>query len=188
MPKTLGLDLSLLATGVCVLDGESSNPAMRCMLIEREKATTVLESIVRLISISDDINKIISDEKPDIIIIEAPAKNQVWQAANIGELHGAVKTRIFERFKVVPMVEQATKMRKAVVGTISSRREKIEKDGKQVTRTSYGVVPGKKDGKYKRASVKDIIELRLKERGLEFESQDEMDAYVAARYAMNSIK
>lgn len=188
MPKTMGLDLSLLATGVCVLDGDTEVRSMRCLLMKRDSTSGVLESIERLISIAEDIIKIASDENPSAIIIEAPAKNQVWQAANIGELHGVVKVKIFEELGIVPFVEQATKMRKAVVGSISSKREKIKKNGKDVSRVSYGLVPGKKGGKYKRATVKDIVELRLKERGLEFKSQDEMDAYVAAKYGFNLIR
>lgn len=190
MPKTLGLDLSLKATGVCVLDGDDpEKPSMRCLTMFRDKVSGVKASIERLISIAEDIETIYAGEEPDIVIIEAPAKNQVYQAANIGELHGVVKTRLFEKFGVVPMVEQATRMRKSVVGPISSKREKKKnKNGKEVSQVSYGLVPGKKAGKYKKATVKDIIELRLKEMGLTFKTQDEMDAYVAARFAMNTLK
>ena len=189
MARVLGLDLSLRSTGVCVLDGElDMEPRKRSLTMKRDKTSSIKESIERLISISDDINQIINDESPDIVVIEAPAKNQVWQAANIGELHGVVKIRMFERFHIVPWVEQVTKLRKAVIGHISSKREKTKKKDKEISKVSYGLIPGKRDGKFKKATVKDIVELRLKERGLEFGSQDEVDAYICAKYAWDKLK
>jgi hypothetical protein len=117
------------------------------------------------------------------VVIEAPAMNQKWQASQIGELHGVVKSTIYVDKKIVPYVEQATKLRKAVVGELNSKRTKIkDSKGKLVNKVDYGTVPGRRVGTVKKATIKDIIEFRLSEQGLRFSTQDEMDAYVAAKY------
>lgn len=184
--RVIGLDLSLKGTGVCVLSGARLSPQRTTVRIGRESCSGVLASIERLLSISDEIINML--EYDDIVVIEAAALNQKWQAAAIGELHGVVKTQLYTRKNIVPMVEQATKMRREVVGKIESKRTKEKMaSGKVESKVNYGLVPGKIAGKYKKATVKDIIELRLSNQGLKFDTQDEMDAYVAARYAWNLL-
>jgi Holliday junction resolvasome RuvABC endonuclease subunit len=182
----MGLDLSLRGTGVCVIDGEPGGPrSQRTWLFPKGKVTTIEAKIKRLVSIAEDLVGLAEAEKPDHIIIEAPAKNQKWQAAAIGEVHGVIKVQIFLAMGLIPMIKESTQMRAAVVGKIPKVQETYEvTKGKKKTikkRWSYGTIPGKR-GKPIRATIKDVIEHRLKERGLEFPSQDEMDAYVAAEY------
>lgn len=181
--KVLGLDLSLRATGVCLLEGdEDKTPAIRTELIPQPEAKTAEARIMRLVAIAEVIVKIIREEKPDHVVIEAAAKGQVWQAANIGEIHGVVKVQVFLENGQIPMVKEATEMRKAVVGEIKRVRVSyLDKNGESKSRVSYGEIPGA-HGKNKRATIKDIIEMRLADRGLKFPSQDEMDAYVAAKF------
>jgi Holliday junction resolvasome RuvABC endonuclease subunit len=181
--KVLGLDLSLNATGYCILAGERGfEPSVvGSGVLEKEADKTVEQRVARLASIVDDVLEIIRKERPDHVIIEAPAVNQPFQAAAIGEVHGAVKVQLYKE-GIIPIVEQATAMRSTVVGRIEKRFEKyLDKNGRIKRRITYGTIPGKR-GKPKRATVKDIIEHKLKERGLAFGTQDEMDAYVAARY------
>lgn len=185
--RVVGLDLSLLATGVCILEGEET-PTIVTRLISRERSSGVTQRTQHIRSISDEINKIIKEIDCPLVVIEAAAKNQVWQAAAIGELHGVVKDRLLFELNIRPRVEQATKMRKAVVGTINSSRKKVvTDDGSVVKVVDYGRIPGKRDGKTKKATVKDIIEIRLKQQGLEFSSQDEMDAYIAAKFVWDEM-
>ena len=187
--RVLGLDLSLRGTGICFLTGEpGSKPSIETKRLARESCSGVAAGVHRLLSISDEIINMIGNSHIDAVIIEAPAQNQKWQAAAIGELHGAVKTQLFLKLNIIPMVEQATKVRKSVVGKIVSKRVKQKKDGKIVSYTTYGTVPSKIKGKTKKASVKDIIEMRLKNEGLSFDTQDEMDAYVTARYAWDALQ
>lgn len=184
----VGLDLSLKSTGVCVLTGQDTVPIRITRLIEGPKTSGVLQSIARLDMISGEIIALISSYDAKVVIIEAAALNQKWQAAAIGELHGVVKNKIFNQLHIVPMVEQATKMRKVVVGKIGSKREKyIDTDGEEKTRTSYGRIPSKIGKKTKKATVKDIIEGRLREQGILFDNQDEMDAYVTAKYGWDVV-
>lgn len=186
--KVVGLDLSLLSTGICILEGAySSEPMRRCILFPRDKVQGIQQSIERLLDIAHVVTSIVSEEKPNAVIIEAPAKNQVWQAAAIGELHGVVKTQLYVVCNVVPLVEQATKMRKAVIGKIERSFESFTDDsGKKKRRVSYGTVLGK-SGRARRATVKDVIERVLAGRGLTFPTQDEMDAYVAAKFAWDHL-
>lgn len=188
--KVLGLDLSLRATGGCTISGDRNNILdIKTFLLKRESVKGVQASVERLISIANDITDMITKESITIVVIEAPAQNQKWQAAAIGELHGVVKTQIFSKTGIVPYVEQATKLRKAVVGEINSKRRKVvDKSGKFVNKVDYGLISGKRKGTTKKATVKDIVEQRLNDRGLTFPSQDEMDAYVAARYIWDYLK
>ena len=190
--KVLGLDLSLRATGVCLLDGEPGGERMlRTWLFSKPQVKGVEAKVRRLISIAEDLVNLVEEECPDHICIEAPAKNQKWQAAAIGEVHGVIKVQIFLATGIVPMVKESTEMRKGVIGKMDKVLEVVkskDKNGKEVSkkRWSYGTIPGKR-GKPIKATIKDVIEQRLKERGLEFPSQDEMDAYVAAEFCWGKV-
>jgi len=181
--KVLGLDLSLKGTGICVLEGDpASEPKMRTERFPQPEAKTVEERVKRLENIAEHIVQLMNGEQPDYVIIEAAAKNQVWQAAAIGEIHGVVKLQIYLATRRVPLVKEVTEMRKVVVGKIERKMVPVAgKTGKIKKQVSYGQVDGKR-GKKKRATVKDIVEMRLAELGLKFPTQDEMDAYVAAKY------
>jgi hypothetical protein len=178
----VGLDLSINGTAACILTGEPGiEPTMDTRLLYREKTSGVRDRLLSLISVAEDIVKIIKEAHTDAVIIEAPAQNQVWQAAAIGEVHGIIKTYIWSQCGIIPMVEQATKARANVVGTINrSFKMVMDGKGKKKRQVSYGTVEGK-SGRAKKATVKDIIESKLKERGLVFDTQDSMDAYVIAR-------
>lgn len=185
--KVLGLDLSLKGTGICLLEGEpGSEPSMRTELCPQGEAKTVEERVLRLVSITERVVSLINGENPDYIIIEAPAKNQMWQAAAIGEIHGVVKVQVYLASGKFPWVREATEMRKVVVGKIERVFVTFEVKGKKKRRVSYGEIEGA-HGKKKRATVKDVIEGRLKERGLTFPTQDEMDAYVAAAFCWGKV-
>ena len=189
MARVLGLDLSLRATGVCILEGDlSKRPTCKTRLFSQEKADTVEDRTLRLISVAEAVLDFFEAEKPDLVVIEAPAKDQKFQSAAIGEMHGVIRTQLFLAFGVHPMVKESTMLRKAVIGKIERKFEDIQTGkGKKKRRITYGMVPGKRGSKMKRATIKDIIELRLREEGWEFPSQDEMDAYVAARYGWNEL-
>jgi len=188
--KVLGLDLSLRATGVCVLDGVPGGDhpeSVWTALFPQPQVKGVKDEVMRLIAITELVLDLIRKEAPEHIVIEAPAKNQQWQAAKIGEIHGVIKVQIFLATGIVPMVKEASQMRKAVVGTISKVQETVvDSKGKKKKQWSYGVIPGKRGGT-KKATIKDAIELLLRNNGLEFPSQDEMDAYVTAKYCWNSL-
>lgn len=187
--KSLGLDLSLLATGVCLLSGPiDSTPLVTTLLIKKKKTSGVQESIDRLIAIAKGVIEVVQEHRPDVVVIEAPAMNQKWQAAAIGELHGVIKTQLYLACGITPLVEQATKLRSEVVGKIERSFEKVvDAKGETKKRVSYGKIPGK-GGRMKKATVKDLIEMRLKDQGLIFPSQDEMDAYVAAKFGWERMR
>ncbi len=189
MPVIVGLDLSLNGTGVCVVSGETAAEVVHSSLLKRETVPGVQAQVARLISISVDIIDIINKFKPNEVIIEAAARSQVWQAAAIGEVHGVVKADIVRQTGIIPRVEQASKMRKEVVGTINSKRVTYyDTKGKKKSRVNYGLLPSKIKGKSKRATIKDVIEQRLLEQGAQFSTQDEMDAYVAAKFGWITLK
>ena len=189
--KVIGLDLSLKATGVCILEGDpDGEPTYRTRVISRVRPKDVEGRIMLLASIVEEINTIFDEEKPDYAIIEAPAKNMKWQAASIGEIHGVVKLQLWLAYKIVPMIKEATFLRKHIVGEIKSKMidvviSVVKNKGKTKRKRSYGRVPGARGG-WKEATIKDIVAQRLKENeGLEFPNHDEMDSYVTARYCWN---
>jgi Holliday junction resolvasome RuvABC endonuclease subunit len=186
--KSIGLDLSLKSTGVCIVSQGLEPPLeIRTIRIVNDLSKDTKGRILDLIDIAKAISDLVDRERPDVVVIEAPAMNQQWQAAAIGELHGVVKHTLWAVLSIVPVVEQATKMRSMVVGKIGRSFEKVLDDrGKVKKRVSYGTIEGK-HGKQKRATVKDVIEIRLRERGLVFPSQDEMDAYVAAKFGLDLL-
>jgi Holliday junction resolvasome RuvABC endonuclease subunit len=186
--KVLGLDLSLRGTGICVLEGEpGEEPKHRTELVPMKEAKTVEEKVLRLVGITERIVVLVNGENPDYIIIEAPTKGQVWQQAAIGEIHGVVKVQIYLASGKFPWVKEATEIRKGVFGKIERVFVTYEdRNGKKKRRVSYGEIPGAK-GKKKRATVKDLIEGKLKAQGLSFPTQDEMDAYVTARYCWGKV-
>lgn len=160
---------------------------MRTELCPQAEAKTVEERVMRLVKITERIVSLVGGEEPDHIIIEAPAKDQKWQAAAIGEIHGVVKVQIYLSSGKFPWVKESNTMRKDVVGKIERVFVTYEDTkGKKRKRVSYGEVMGA-NGKKRRGTVKDVIEARLKARGLSFPTQDEMDAYVAARYCWDKV-
>lgn len=187
--KVFGLDLSLLGTAICIYDVNTGTYSTQ--MVRGDKASTEEAKIKRLHNVSSKLLEIIEKESfgDEIsVIIEAPAKNQQWQAANVGEMHGVVKIDLFRKLNIIPWVEQATKLRKEVVGKIERKTETVTgKNGKEKKAVSYGKILGK-NGKLKKATIKDIVQARLKEQGFEFETQDEMDAFVCARWLVNKLK
>lgn len=181
--KVLGLDLSMKSTGICLLDGDSLDSlSVRTELFKQPSTKGVEEGVRRLLAISEKVVSLVRAESPHHVIIEAAAKNQVWQAAAMGEVHGAVKSHLLRETGIIPLVKEATEMRKVVIGKIERKMvEYTDRNGNKKRRVSYGDIVGPR-GKPKRASVKDLIQLRLADLGLRFDTQDEMDAYVAARY------
>lgn len=185
--KVLGLDLSLRSTGACILYGDGGRPKCRTFLFAQPKASSVEERTERLCAIAEGIVELFDREKPDLVVIEAPAKDQKYQGAAIGELHGVVRSQLYLAFKIHPIVKESTQLRKAVVGTIGRKFVDYQKrNGKMGRRVDYGKVRGK-SGRMKLATIKDIVEVRLRDAGWEFPSQDEMDAYVAARFGWNKL-
>lgn len=190
--KVIGLDLSLKGTGICILEGDqTAEPTHRTMVLERVRPKDVEGRIRLLISIVEEINTIFEKEKPDYYIIEAPAKNMKWQAATIGEIHGVVKLQLWLAYSLVPMIKEASFLRKHAVGGIKSKWVEVtisrgKNKGKTKRKRSYGKVASARGGT-RDATIKDIVAQRLKEDwGLEFPNHDEMDSYVTARYCWNA--
>jgi Holliday junction resolvasome RuvABC endonuclease subunit len=190
--KVIGLDLSLKGTGVCILEGEIEDaPVHRTRVIVRTRPKDVEGRIRLLASIVEEINVIFDEERPDYTIIEAPAKNMKWQAASIGEIHGVVKLQLWLAYKTVPMIKEATFLRRHIVGEIKSKMIDVtisrgKNKGKTKRKRSYGKVAAANGG-MREASIKDIVAQRLKDdMGLEFPNHDEMDSYVTARYCWNA--
>jgi Holliday junction resolvasome RuvABC endonuclease subunit len=184
----IGIDLSLLSTGICILQGDSNaSPVVNTFLVEQVQVKGEKAELDRLVSICSRIIRVVKDHPPNLVVIEAPAMNQVWQMARIGGLHYCVRMQLYLACGIVPSVEQATKLRSHVVGSISFKVDQVlDAKGKAKKKRDYGKIAGK-NGKMRPATVKDVIGMRLKDQGLTFQSQDEMDAYVCARFGWDQL-
>jgi hypothetical protein len=192
--KVIGIDLSLRGTAICVMWGDGPVLKHRTQMIRGKEAKNTESRIERLDEVSSEILKIASQEigERGNVIIEGAARNQAFRAAEIGEMHGSVKLTLYRELSIISVVEEATKIRKAVVGKIPRKTIEIEitkgkNKGKKKKKVSYGEIVGK-GGKVKVATVKDAIEEILKARGYLFETQDEMDAWVTAKYLYDKIQ
>lgn len=188
MITVIGLDLSLLSTGVCIIRGDSHDKiSVETSTIPQPKVKGEKEELDRLINICSSIVQTTASTRPDMVVIEAPAKNQVWQMARVGGLHYCVRMQLYLACNIVPCVEEASRLRKHVVGSIKFKfEESTNRDGKTTKKVDYGKVEGK-NGRIRKATIKDVIENRLKEQGFQFSNQDEMDAYVCARYGWDKL-
>jgi len=97
MPIVIGLDLSLVGTGVVVLSDLTApdNPAiLEQVLIE---STPKEENTPRLIGINTKVMKVIIKHKPNLVVMEGPAfgVQKTSSIFTLGELAGLVKASMY---------------------------------------------------------------------------------------------
>lgn len=89
----VALDLSLTSTGVCLPDGTPDR--IRPRTVPKDDWAAQVD---RLRVIRDDINTILDNTHPDLVLIEGYSYgSQSSQAHKIGELGGVVKTLLADR-------------------------------------------------------------------------------------------
>ncbi len=118
----LGIDLSLQHTGLCVLT--KTGVVMRTMTIDyvfsgRKKGDPPIaqaEIVQRLLGICNEIIQVIKDFKVMHVGIEGFAHDAKWQAHQIGEVAGALKTQLYLACKLVAEVVAPGAARKHVLG------------------------------------------------------------------------
>ena len=106
----LGIDASLTATGVCIL--ENGQPvAYEEFLIKKLRGTARLfENKRRLLDF-------MGSQKFDGIAIEGPSYDSIGRHVDIGELHGTIKLCLFEKGYENLLIPTPTQLKKYACGT-----------------------------------------------------------------------
>lgn len=127
--KIVGLDLSLSQTGIVVIDTEDVKAAVHdyqswTVCGEKNADATTATRIARLVFVSDKVAGIVAEAllgaQPGsrVVGIERQAWSQRGRIGSLGELHGAVYTKLV-LFLPIDAVEitPVTSIRKTVLGT-----------------------------------------------------------------------
>lgn len=119
--KILGLDLSITATGLCLLDFDSlSNKEIFSKTLNGDKKlfdfvnlTTEQINVSRLIYIENEIEKLL--EGVSLVVIENYAFDAKFNRERLGELHGVVKRLLFKA-NIPFILIDTSKLKKVLTG------------------------------------------------------------------------
>jgi len=124
---TMGLDLSLSATGIVCLNADGAVFFSMTYGYSLKVKASAEDRIKRLDDISYRITFFVQEMRPDVIGIEDFAYAKKFQQAQLGELHGAVKVSLLREFKKIPEIVGIQRARKEVLGYGGSTKKEIEK-------------------------------------------------------------
>jgi Holliday junction resolvasome RuvABC endonuclease subunit len=110
------LDLSLRATGVCVLTADGQLLHLETIEGTLPKKATTEQKIDRLIQTTQRIVEIAREYEAQHAGIESFAHNAFGSQNVLGELHGVVKTQMVLACGIVPVVVQMSTARKDILG------------------------------------------------------------------------
>lgn len=111
--KILGIDASLTATGICLLNETK---------YVTELITTKLKGMERLIFIRDKIRDIIGATKPELVVLEGYSMgSRKGQAFSIGELGGVVKVMLHE-ISIRTLIVAPTTLKLFVMGKGNAKK------------------------------------------------------------------
>lgn len=111
----IGLDLSLRATGVVVLENGLTIHS-DCIGFALGRDATGREKIERLVWLVERIAEIVTRFSPRRVAIEGPAFNVRGAQYDLGEIAGSVKVDLFKTHSIVADVVPPTTARKSVFG------------------------------------------------------------------------
>lgn len=152
----LSLDLSCTGTGIVLLDGAGQIVRTAQVGYPLKSDVRLKDRTERLIAISEDVQSIARDmPKGTPIVIERYAYNEKGKQNDLAEVHAVVRADLHRAGFCDVEYVVATSARARVLG--------------------------KGWGK----SSKKLVEIELKSRGYEFETDDMMDAFVNGRAALN---
>lgn len=112
----VGLDLSLTATGICLLDVEGE-PSFSVVGHGLKRTAKQRDKIERIVDIVSAIVDVVSDcsSKPRVAI-EGYAFGARGAQNDLGELHGAVKLQLWLGHGIEPVIIPSSRARKIVLG------------------------------------------------------------------------
>lgn len=113
----LGLDLSLLKTGYCLMNGSND------VIISSDVIETKLRGVERLIYIREAIQEItLNWGNPDLVVLEGYSMGSKGHAFSIGELGGLIKTFLYEEGYEILIVPPKS-LKKFVTGNGNSGKD-----------------------------------------------------------------
>ena len=115
--KVLGLDLSLTGLGMVVLGAEGEVLFSETVGERLSRGASVREKIERLLYLSGRVLEVVKTHEPDAVVIEDYAYGARFGATfDLGELGGVVKTSLWLRCKIEPIMVGSGTARKVVLG------------------------------------------------------------------------
>lgn len=154
----MGLDLSLRATGIEVLDSNAQRVYGSVIGYGLEKGSSQRERIERTIYLANQIIGLVKQQEVTQVAIEGCAFGTTFGREVLAELHGVVKTQLFLACGIVPLVVPPKSARRVVFGA------------------------GCGSAKKKQAQA------MLAGRGLVIDELDRVDAYVIALWGLWRLK
>ena len=116
-----GLDLSLTASGVCVLDEAGQALHFATVGHKLKRGARVKDKVERLVDIASCVMEVVKgageprDPRP-LVAIEGYAYGAYGSQPELGELHGVVKSQLWLGLLVEPEIIAPTHARKVVLG------------------------------------------------------------------------
>lgn len=116
----VGIDLSLTATGICYLRSKQEIKKNKTILVKTKE-----RGIGRLINIRTNLEELINNINPNIVVLEDYSFNsRSGQCFSIGELGGVIKTMLYESlFGFDILLIPPTCLKKFVTGSGKSNKE-----------------------------------------------------------------
>lgn len=157
----MGLDLSLRATGIIILEPSGDVQRVDTVGQELPRSASQKARVGRLAHICDMVELFFEVGHPDLVAIEGASFASRYGQACLAELHGAVKLALWRRWGIAPIAVPVARARCDVLG--SSLQGKGKGKGKRGLKKAV------------RAAVRQVY-------GIDFKDDNQADAFVIARY------
>ena len=121
----LGLDLSLTATGVVVIDGQGAVVDSYTVGEKLSRKARQKDKIERILDICKRVCSTVTEHKVKKIGIEGFAFQARGAQNDLGELHGVVKSQIWLAFGIEPIIIPPTSARKRALGSGKIKKKEV---------------------------------------------------------------
>ncbi len=120
--KTLGLDISLTATGLVVLDGNKM--VHKQILRSKKLGDKPIDETVRLTRLAEDIHEVVKEHRPDAVAIEglAFAIRKTTSFAQLAALQFMVRRDLIH-YTEPPLIVAPTTLKKFVTGKGNAQKD-----------------------------------------------------------------
>ena len=123
--KVLGLDLSLTGLGMVMLNPDGSVEFEEVVGMRLERGARMKDRVERLIYLAGRVVEVVHDYDPEVVVIEDYAYGAFGATFDLGELGGVVKTSLWTRCQIEPVVVPSSSARKVVLGHGRPKKKEI---------------------------------------------------------------
>lgn len=124
MITVIGLDLSLVASGVAVLGNDEL--VNTCVVKSKPNGPRPVDEVVRLITIVEKIMKVVDEHKPQVVVIEGIAfgVQKTTALAQLASLNYLVRAALFER-TIQFVICAPTTLKRFITGKGNSQKDHV---------------------------------------------------------------